>query len=401
MGRVIDSISGDALKDVTVSAFSLKDTALLNFSFTSKNGNYYMEVNGQDSILVTFSYFAYKEKARTWKNQSNWREVYIKLAPDPKWNTLSRVKLKTSPISMRGDTIEILASRFKVLPGSDVAQLFKKIPGFEVDVSGTVKVNGKDINKIMVDGSDFFGNNPALVSKTLQADMIEKVQVFEEKDKNGQLVQDGEVLINLELKKGANNGFFGDAILGAGTNDLFEAGMRYNSFKEDRKLSIVANGNNTNNSGFDFGFSSWHGWVNNRGIGQSRDDKAWEYGSYSIANDGNINNVSDYGVSYFNELKPEVKVSGNVVYSQKIYDNENYNLVENFISDTASRIIENNNTSRGIKDILSYKAAYSDNSDSMFHFEVVFNGSLEDGTRRQEENNEISINNTLINSKIK
>ena len=181
MGRVIDSISGDALKDVTVSAFSLKDTALLNFSFTSKNGNYYMEVNGQDSILVTFSYFAYKEKARTWKNQSNWREVDIKLAPDPKWNTLSRVKLKTSPISMRGDTIEIIASRFKVLPGSDVAQLFKKIPGFEVDVSGTVKVNGKDINKIMVDGSDFFGNNPALVSKTLQADMIEKVQVFEEK----------------------------------------------------------------------------------------------------------------------------------------------------------------------------------------------------------------------------
>lgn len=398
MGRVQDSATGLPLKDVTVTAFSMKDTALLNFSFTTKNGNYYMEVNGQDSILVTFSYFAYIEKHEIFRSTDRfYAGKNIILSPDPKWNTLSKVKLKTSPISMRGDTIEIIASRFKVLPGSDVAQLFKKIPGFEVDVSGTVKVNGKDINKIMVDGSDFFGNNPALVSKTLQADMIEKVQVYEEKDENGEVVQDGEVLINLKLKKGANNGYFGDAILGAGTNELYEAGIRYNSFKEDRKLSIIANGNNANSSGFDFGFNSWHGWVNNQGVGQAWDDKAWEYGAYNIPESGNINNIANYGLSYFNEIKPRVKVSGNIVYSNKLYDNENYSLVENFISDSSSRTIENINTSRGLMNQLSYRIAYSNNSDSMFWYELSTKGKRQDGLRRQVESNEISINDNIVN----
>lgn len=398
MGRVLDSISQQPIKDVTVSAFSIKDTALLNFTFTTKNGNYYMEVNGQDSILVTYSYFAYVEQHHIWKYADRYyQQKQITLAPDPKWNTLSKVKLKTSPITMKGDTIEIIASRFKVLPGSDVAQLFKQIPGFEVDVSGTVKVNGKDINKIMVDGSDFFGNNPALVSKTLRADMIEKVQVYEEKDNNGKIVQDGEILINLKLKKGANNGFFGDAILGAGTQELFEAGLRINSFKEDRKLSLIANGNNTNNSGFDFGFNSWHGWINTRRQGQTWGDKAWENGTYTIPEQGNINNVADYGISYFNEIKPKVKVSGNVVYSNKLFDNTNFSLTENFINDSTTRSIENRNVSRGLKEQLSYQVAYSNHSDSMIWYELSFKGNRSEGLMRQQEENSIEINSTPVN----
>ncbi len=247
-GKVIDSASRKPIPDVTVSAFTFKDTSLVNFTFTTKNGNFYMEVDSKDSVLVSFSYFGYLEKQKTFVNNGPyvWYDRQIEMVNDPLWTTLSKVSLKTSPITMRGDTIEIQASRFKVLPGSDVAQLFKKIPGFEVDVKGTVKVNGKEIKKITVDGSEFFGNNPALVSKTLQADMIDKVQVYEEKDAQGQLVQDGEVMINLNLKKGRNNGYFGDALLGLGTDELFEAGLRLNSFQDDRKVSLIMNGNNIN-----------------------------------------------------------------------------------------------------------------------------------------------------------
>jgi len=399
-GKVTDSATTLPLANVTVSAFDFKDTALLNFAFSTKNGNIYMEVNAADSILVSYSYFGYVEKFMTIKAQGpySWSYYQVNLAPDPKWNTLSKVTLKTSPISMRGDTIEINASRFKVLPGSDVAQLFKQIPGFEVDVSGTVKVNGKDVNKIMVDGSDFFGNNPGLVSKTLRSDMVDKVQVYEEKDKDGQVVQNGEVLINLKLKKGANNGYFGDMLAGAGTDELFEAGLRINSFKEDRKLSIVANGNNNNNSGFDFGFSTWHGWIGTNRMGQNWNDKGWENGTYTISEKGNINNVADYGVSYFNEVKNRVKVSGNVVYSTKLYDNLSYNKTDNFISDTSIRSIENNNESRGVTDALSYKAAFSDNSDSMFSYEFSFQGSRQNGLFREKQENKIFVNDQQTNN---
>ncbi|MDB4347525.1 outer membrane beta-barrel family protein [Bacteroidia bacterium] len=398
-GKILDSATMKPLADVTVSAFNFKDTALLNFTFTTKNGNFYMEVNSLDSILVSFSYFGYLETHRTYQAGSNfyWRDEDIKLVSDPKWNTLSKVKIKTSPITMRGDTIEINANRFKVLPGSDVAQLFKKIPGFQVDVSGAVKVNGKDIKKITVDGSEFFGNNPALVSKTLQADMIDKVQVYEDKDELGEVKEDGEVTINLNLKKGANNGYFGDALLGAGSNELFEAGLRLNSFKGDRKLSLVANGNNINNSGFDFGFSSWHGWVNNSRMGQDWNAKSWTNGAYNFQEKGNINNNADYGFSYFNEVANEKKLSGNIVHKTNFFTSENSTESQNIISDTSIRTSKNQNLSSGSHTETNYKVAYSDRSDSMFWYEAVFTGNLGDNLMREKSDNEISINDNLIN----
>lgn len=398
-GKILDSATLEPLKDVTVSAFRLSDTALLNFTFTTKNGNYFMEVNSKDSILVTFSYFAYLEQHKIIGPSQlyYWRDDEIKLVADPQWTLLSKVTLKTSPITMRGDTIEINASRFKVLPGSDVAQLFKKIPGFEVDVQGSVRVNGKEIKKITVDGSEFFGNNPGMVSKTLQADMIDKVQVYEEKDELGQIKEDGEVTINLNLKKGANNGYFGDAILGAGTQELFEAGLRLNSFKGDRKLSLIANGNNNNNSGFDFGFSNWHGWVNNSRIGQDWSSNVWTNGTYNVQEQGNINNRSDYGFSYFNEIKNEIKLSGNVVYKTNYFNSENKIQSTNLVSDSTARQSITESKSSGAQESVYYKVAYSDRRDSMYWYEAVFIGNLTEGLFRENSTNEISINEKGLN----
>ncbi|MCG5585491.1 hypothetical protein, partial [Klebsiella pneumoniae] len=81
---------------------------------------------------------------------------------------------------------------------------------------GNIKVNGSDVSKITVDGSDFFGNNPNMVSKNLKADMIESVQVYDDKQEDGTPVEDETKSINLKLKSSKKKGYFGDALLGYG-----------------------------------------------------------------------------------------------------------------------------------------------------------------------------------------
>ena len=219
-GRVVDSATTMPIPDVTISIYRASDTSLINFGFTTPNGNFTINVNNSDSLIITFSQLNYDEFTKkvpamddNW-NFYNWGD--IKLA---KLSFTLTATVRKAAIRMNGDTMEINASRFKVLPGSDVAQLFKKIPGFEVNVKGEIKVGGVAVDKIMVDGSDFFGNNPGMVSKNLQADMIETVQVYEPKNADGSPVNDEvKKTINLKLKKNKRNGVFGDALAGYGTS---------------------------------------------------------------------------------------------------------------------------------------------------------------------------------------
>lgn len=186
-GRVVDSATQLPIKDVSVCLYRASDTSLINFGFTTPNGNYMLSTTNQDSIIIIFSMVGFNEKIKRmpimlgeW-SFNDFGEIKMSTANF----TFKSYAVKGAAIRMKGDTMEINATRFKVLPGSDVAQLFKKIPGFEVNVKGEIKVDGAAVEKIMVDGSDFFGNNPGMVSKNLSADMIETVQVFEEKNEDG------------------------------------------------------------------------------------------------------------------------------------------------------------------------------------------------------------------------
>jgi len=400
-GKLMDSATKLPIKDATISAFRFQDTALLNFSFSSTNGNFYMEVTSTDSIFITFSSFEYYEKNVTFQSSENswyFSSNNVELAKDNRWQTLGTVTIRSSPINMRGDTIEILASRFKVLPGSDVAQLFKKIPGMEVDVKGEVKVNGKVVNKILVDGSAFFGNNPGLVSKTINADMVDKVQVFNEKDAFGNLVPNGETIINLTLKKGKSNGLFGDALLGGGNKQRFESGLRLNSFKNDRKISVIVNGNNINDAGFDFGFESWNAWVSQRRLGQVYDNKVWENAIYTISERGNINNKNGLGFNYFNEIKNNRKLSSTINYTSNFYKNIDESITENQISDSSTRKSVNQSNASGNSNLYEYEINYVDRHDTMYNLEIVWSGNKKDLLFRENTESVISINDVAINS---
>lgn len=395
-GRVIDSTTQQPLGDVSICIYRASDTSLLNFGFTTPIGNFALSVKSEDSLLVVisllnYSDFNYKEGAK-----SSWSFKYfqdIKLARLP--FQFRAVSVKTAAIRMKGDTIEINANKFKVLPGSDVAQLFKKIPGFEVNVKGEIKVAGADVNKILVDGSDFFGNNPGMVSKNLTADMIETVQVFDERNEDGSPKDNVSKVINLKLKKGKKNGLFGDVLAGYGTKDRYEGGIRMNNFKNDRKFSFVLNSNNINETGFDFGFNNWHSADYYERNGTFGDNGISYY--YGDQGDGNINQKTSSGFTYFNEFSKKRKLSFSGMVTRNDYSSINSSNNIYAINDTTRRTKLDSTSSNGRAQSANFEVAYTKTLDSTGKFDIGATLKIKDNLMNTHSVNEIKLNQMLLN----
>ena len=160
------------------------------------------------------------------------------------------------PVVIRGDTIEYNAGAFDVQATDKVEDLLKKLPGVEVDEDGNIKAQGEDVEKILVDGKEFFGDDPKTASKNLPADAIDKVQVFDKMSEMSEFtgVDDGvrSRTINLALKDDRKTGYFGNVEGGYGTDDRFKAKANLNRFTPKSQNSFLGNANNTNEPAFSF-----------------------------------------------------------------------------------------------------------------------------------------------------
>ena len=166
------------------------------------------------------------------------------------------IRAAKAPLSIRGDTIEYNTSSFKVPPGSTVEDLLRRLPGIEVDADGNIKAQGKDVSKLYVDGKTFFGNDPKAATKSLGAETISKVQVFNEKSEQSKLtgVDDGkkEKAMNLELKEEYKKGRFGKITAAIGNQERWAARGNYNRFNKTEQMSIIGYGNNINQTGLNW-----------------------------------------------------------------------------------------------------------------------------------------------------
>ena len=160
------------------------------------------------------------------------------------------------PVTLINDTIQYNAGSFKTQPNANVEQLLKKLPGIKVEKDGSIKAQGEKVNRVLVDGKEFFGNDPKIATKNLPADAVDKVQVYDKQSDQAQLTgfEDGnyEKTINLKLKKDKKKGMFGKVNAGGGSHERYEGKFNMNSFKGARQFSAIGMGNNTNAEGFSF-----------------------------------------------------------------------------------------------------------------------------------------------------
>lgn len=261
-GKLTDSTGKTPLAGATVSALSAKDSALATFTLTNKQGAF--EIKGLEygdyQLVISFQgYETVKKKVSlaAAKKEADLGELVVQ----KEYKTLQGVVVTTdAPVVIKNDTVQFKADAFKTRPNATVEDLLKKIPGVQVDKDGNVNAQGESVQKVYVNGKEFFGNDPKLATKNLTADMVENVQVFDDMSDQARFskVDDGsrQKAINITLKKDKNKGVFGRA-LGAGgysneNGGRYEGNVSLNRFNGNNRLSVLFNTNNINKQGFSF-----------------------------------------------------------------------------------------------------------------------------------------------------
>jgi hypothetical protein len=254
-GVVFDTISKKGLAYSTVSIVHQKDSTLVSFTRADSAGKFKLSALPKGNYLITFSYVGYVPLWLPVKLSETEQLDLGKLILTDLLNASNvTVTARRPPVTINNDTVDFNTENFKTQPNAVVEDLLKKLPGVTVDKDGTVKVNGQKVNRILVNGKEFFTGDPKMATKNLDADAVDKVQVFDKKSDRAEFtgMEDGqsEKTINLKLKKDRDNSTFGRVTAGAGTDKRFDAQSNLNNFKGDRQLSFIGMGNNTNKQGF-------------------------------------------------------------------------------------------------------------------------------------------------------
>lgn len=159
-------------------------------------------------------------------------------------------------IRMNGDTLEFRADSFKVADGANVEELLRRLPGIEIGKDGKIKAQGKDVTKVLVDGDEFFSDDPTLATQYLQAKSVNKVQVFDKKSDQAVFtgVDDGvrNKTINIQLKENSKNGYFGKISPGSDGKSFYNNEGMFNMFRKKEKVSVFGIASNTGTTGLSF-----------------------------------------------------------------------------------------------------------------------------------------------------
>lgn len=258
-GIAFDTVSKQPVAAATITVLEKKDSSLVTFTMTGADGRFEIRglANGDYRLLVT--HVNYHNSNRFFSiTDSNKNPDLGQLVMYDKAKLLAEVVLSNEapPVTLINDTIQYNAGSFKTAPNASVEQLLKKLPGVKVEKDGTVKAQGETVNRVLVDGKEFFGNDPKVATKNLPADAVDKVQVYDRQSDQAQLTgfEDGnyEKTINLKLKKDKKKGMFGKVSAGGGDKERYEGKFNVNSFKGARQFSAIGMGNNTNAEGFSF-----------------------------------------------------------------------------------------------------------------------------------------------------
>lgn len=256
-GLAFDTLAGQPVASATVTLMKKADSSLVSFTMTGNDGRFELKglANGDYRLLITHT--GYHNSNHYFSlTDSNQVAGLGRLLLNDKNKILSEVVVTSEapPITLINDTVQYNAGSFKVQPNANVEQLLRKLPGVKVERDGTIRAQGEKVSRVLVDGKEFFGNDPKVATKNLPADAVDKVQVYDRQSDQAQLTgfEDGnhEKTINLKLKKEKKKGLFGKVNAGAGTRERFEGRFNVNAFKGARQFSAIGMGNNTNAEGF-------------------------------------------------------------------------------------------------------------------------------------------------------
>lgn len=313
-GHLTDSSNNQNPANAVISVLNQKDSILVKFTRSDKSGNFSIANldSGKYIVLITYpKYGDYVDKFDLQPSQKlDLKTIYL----TQKAKLMEAIIIHQSPIRIKGDTTEFTADSFKVKPNATVEDLLKELPGVQVDKDGKITAQGQTVQKILVDGDEFFSDDPTVATRNLRADAVDKVQVFDKKSDQAEFtgIDDGQSkkTINLKLKDNAKHGYFGKLSAGA-LDKYYNVQALINAFKAKRQIAAFAIGSSTNNTGLGFQESQNYGFGNDN-------LQVMDGGGIMITN----NNIDDLGThSYYGEGLPESAKAG-VHFSNKWNDDK-------------------------------------------------------------------------------
>ena len=347
-GVIRDSAEHQFLKEATVSVLR-SDSAAVNQSLSKTDGSFLITNITAGNYILKITYSSYETRFSNFtidsaNNALNAGIIYMM----PQANELADVIVKTSPIVIKKDTFEFTAGAFATKPNATAEDLIKKLPGVDVDKDGNIKAQGETVQRVLVNGKRFFGDDPRMATQNLPSDMIEKVQVFDDQSDQSNFTgfDDGNRVktINIIMKK--NTGSFGKFIAGAGDKGLYNIAASYNRFSGDQQISFIGQLNNTNRQNFtpqDILGSSGSGG-GSRGSGGSggggfRGGGGQTQQLQSLNANGNNNGIvttSAAGVNYRDVWGQNTSVYGSYFYNNILTEKDQKTQTENFVQGDSS-----------------------------------------------------------------
>ncbi|OYZ02544.1 MAG: hypothetical protein B7Y37_01770 [Sphingobacteriia bacterium 28-36-52] len=250
-GLVTDTLNKQNLTNAVVSVLRAKDSVLVKFTRTNKEGSFNLPNISAGKYIVMVTYPSYADYIDIISVTEGSVTDLGKVPVITKATLLQEVIVKQTigSIRMKGDTTEYRADSFKVSANADVQELLRKMPGIQVNSKGEITAQGERVQKVLVDGEEFFSDDPAVVTKNLRADAVEKVQAFDKKSDQAVFtgIDDGQKIktLNLTLKEDKKKGYFGKAESGGDFDKYGYGKLLANSFKGKRKISGYLTTDNT------------------------------------------------------------------------------------------------------------------------------------------------------------
>lgn len=270
-GRVVED-TGEPAVQATVQLLSLPDSTFTTGIASNEKGYFSLPRVKAGKYVLKVSYIGFKNKLiplQLTASAPNKNVGTVKLETDAIMLAEAVVVAEAPQVQIVEDTVAFNSSAYRTPEGAMLEELVKKLPGAEVDDDGNVKINGKEISKIMVDGKEFFGGDVQTGLKNLPVDMIEKLKTYDKKSDLARItgIDDGEeeTVLDLTVKKGMNQGWFGNVDVAGGTEKRYMGRAMVNYFYDKTQVSLIAGANNVNDQGFSAGGGGPR-WRRNNGL---------------------------------------------------------------------------------------------------------------------------------------
>jgi hypothetical protein len=294
------------------------DSAYVQGCQTDLNGNFKISKVKPGNYILTVSMIGYVNYHQT-LTMGNTDIILKSIHLKENAHMLSGVEVtgNAAQLVVKGDTTEFNATAFKTAQNAVVEDLLKRLPGVEVGTDGKITVHGQAISKIRVNGKKFFDNDIEMATKNIPAEVVDKVQVYDQKSDMAKLTgfedNDTEHIINLTFKANRRKGTFGNIMAGAGldSNDdvRYDSNMFLNTMDGDNQSTITAGANNSNNT------------RSSRGRG-------------AFSNNSGITSMQNLGYNDDATINPKLKVNGFASFNHTFNETINKSNKQSYLIDS-------------------------------------------------------------------